>query len=65
MSIYTYMRQYRMQESAVLLSNTSQSVTLIAGSVGYENPSKFAAAFKAVMNMTPLEYRKNKIHHGQ
>ena len=29
-----------------------------AGMVGYENPGKFSAAFKKIMGMPPLEYRK-------
>ena len=30
----------------------------IAGRVGYDSASKFAAAFKAVKGKTPLEYRR-------
>lgn len=60
-AIYTYMRNYRMDLAASLLTKTDQSVTEIAGKVGYTNSSKFSEAFKKVKGKTPLEYRKIKI----
>jgi AraC-like DNA-binding protein len=57
-SIYAYMKSYRMNQAAIMLRTTSNSVTTIALSLGYENTSKFAAAFKSVMGITPLTYRK-------
>ena len=58
--IFTYMRDYRMNLAASLLrKNTSLSVSEISGQVGYDSPSKFAAAFRQVMGKTPLEYRKS------
>lgn len=57
-SIYAYMKSYRMNQAAIMLRTTSKSVTTIALSLGYENSSKFAAAFKSVMGTTPLTYRK-------
>jgi AraC-like DNA-binding protein len=57
-SIYAFMRSYRMQVAAVLLREGTDSVTEIANKVGYINSSKFAFAFKQVMSMPPLEYRK-------
>ena len=60
--IFTYMRNYRMNVAASLLrSDKSLKVAEIAGLVGYDSPSKFAAAFHQVMGKTPLEYRKIKI----
>ena len=57
-SIYAFMRSYRMQAAAVLLGQGTDSVTTIANKVGYTNASKFAIAFKKIMGMSPLEYRK-------
>ena len=57
-SIYAYIRAYRMNRAAVMLRKSKDSIAYIAGCVGYESPSKFAAAFKSVMGKTPLEYRK-------
>ena len=60
-SIYSFMRSYRMQAAAVLLSRSRESISAIAGRVGYLNSSKFSAAFKEEMGMAPLEYRKSKL----
>jgi len=57
-SVYSFMRAYRMHAAAVLLCQGQESISDIAGSVGYLNSSKFASAFKEVMGMSPLEYRK-------
>lgn len=58
--VSTYIRVYRMNYAASLLqSHKELKVTEIAGVVGYDSPSKFAAAFHREMGMTPLEYRKS------
>lgn len=58
MSIYAYARTYRMNAAAVMLKQTQDSVLTIANKVGYENASKFAAAFKSVLHSTPAKYRE-------
>lgn len=60
-AIYTYMRNYRMDLAASLLTQTDDPVTVIAGKLGYTNTSKFSEAFKNVKGKSPLEYRKVKI----
>lgn len=60
-AIYTYMRNYRMNMAATLLTQSNESIAEIAGKVGYSNSSKFSRAFKAVKGVTPIEYRKIKI----
>ncbi len=55
--VYSYMRTQKMQLAAMLLRQTSLSVMDIAGKCGYDNGSKFAAAFRAVMGYSPNEYR--------
>ena len=60
-AIYTYMRNYRMDMAASLLSQTDEPITVIAVKVGYTNTSKFSEAFKKIKGKTPLEYRKIKI----
>ena len=57
-SIYSYMRTYRMNAATVLLRREDHSIGQVAASMGYENPSKFSAAFKEVIGLTPSEYRK-------
>lgn len=53
-----YLREFKMNEAARLLKNKNDSVSAIAGKLGYDNSSKFAAAFKAVKGKSPTEYRK-------
>jgi AraC-like DNA-binding protein len=60
-SIGDYLRNYRIQVAAGRLSTGEASVTEVALSVGYENPSKFAAAFKTKTGRTPLEYQKQML----
>ncbi len=63
-SIGGYLRTYRIQVAAGRLTTGNMSVMDVALSVGYENPSKFSAAFKAETGKTPLEYQK-QMRSGQ
>lgn len=56
--IGAYMKKYRMKKAAILLRQTQAAVSEIANQVGYENQSKFAAAFRDVLKIAPAEYRK-------
>ena len=62
LSIAGYMRGQRMQSAAKLLRQTDRTVLDIAGQFGYENGSKFAKAFRAVMGVTPMQYRNSICH---
>ena len=60
-----WLTSYRMNQAAVLLkSGQSLSVAEIAGRVGYDSPSKFAAAFRKVMKKSPTEYRNCRLPDG-
>lgn len=59
-SISQYVTHRRMLRAAELLSGTRLPVLEVANSVGYENQSKFAAAFRRVHGCSPIEYRRNK-----
>ena len=52
-----YLRTRRLEQAASLLAEGSD-VASAALSVGYENPSKFAGAFKRLYGMTPSEHRR-------
>ncbi|MBR2806372.1 MAG: helix-turn-helix transcriptional regulator [Oscillospiraceae bacterium] len=52
-----YVRNIRMRVSMDELSETDNSIADIAAHVGYENQSKFAAAFRRSNGISPLEYR--------
>ena len=57
-TIGTYIQSYRMQKAMWLLQETDQSITDIAGQVGYQNASKFSEVFRQFAGATPSEYRK-------
>lgn len=57
-SIAKYIKDYRMQYAAALLRKTEETVMNISAAVGYENQSKFAAAFKEFIGANPIDYRK-------
>ncbi|MBN7575974.1 MULTISPECIES: helix-turn-helix domain-containing protein [Clostridium] len=57
-SIAKYIKDYRIEYAASLLRKTDETVMNISATVGYENQSKFAAAFKEVIGVNPTEYRK-------
>lgn len=59
-SIAKYMREYRMSQAAILLRDShDKSVLEIASEMGYNSPGKFSTAFKEIIGMSPLQYRKN------
>ncbi|HJI61852.1 MAG TPA: AraC family transcriptional regulator [Ruminococcus bromii] len=60
-TINGYITNCKMQKAASLLKNTDKNVLEIAGIVGYNNGSKFAGAFRRVMNKSPNEYRKSLV----
>ena len=57
---YAHIKKYKMNLAAVYLQETDQSITQIAGELGYSNISKFARAFHEVFGMLPKDYRKVK-----
>lgn len=57
-SIAAVLRRTRMDHAADMLKESDLSVAEIASAVGYENQSKFAAAFREFTGDPPLEYRR-------
>ncbi|MDR1399270.1 MAG: AraC family transcriptional regulator [Treponema sp.] len=57
-SISAYLRGKRMDKAVEYLEESSLPIADIAMSIGYENASKFSAAFKLVKGESPLEYRR-------
>ncbi len=57
-SIYRYIRSRKMRAAAEQLTSGDMSVMEIAGMVGYENCSKFAAAFRREFGKSPSAYRR-------
>ena len=57
-SVGLYMKNYRIQRAKELLCHSTDSVSAIASAVGYENQSKFTAAFRDVTAVPPRDNRK-------
>lgn len=57
MTVAAYVRRERMMRAASLLERGAR-VADVAISVGYANPSKFAAAFKRERGTSPSDYRR-------
>ena len=56
-SLYADTKRRKMHAAAEALRGSNRSVLEIAGSFGYDNASKFAAAFRSVYGVSPTEYR--------
>ena len=55
------MRTYRMNLAAsMLVKDRKLKIVDAAAMVGYDNQSKFAAAFKDVIGVSPMQYRSNR-----
>lgn len=52
-----YIRQYRLNKSCILLSETGLPIQEVAARVGYENQMSFARMFKKTYGVTPTEFR--------
>lgn len=58
----SFIRDKRIRYAAQrIISEPGKSIGEIASEIGYDNASKFSAAFYTVMNEHPLEYRKRHI----
>ena len=58
MPVISFIRAQKMQCAAKVLICTNRTIEEIAQEFGYENESKFAAAFKRIMGDLPGVYRK-------
>ena len=54
----SFIRVQKMQSAARVLIGTSRTVEEVAEEFGYENESKFSAAFKKIMGDPPGVYRR-------
>ena len=57
---YAYLRSYKMHCASQRLLGTDLQIGEIALELGYQNPSKFAQAFRAVVGCTPAQYRSGR-----
>lgn len=57
-SIGGYMKEFRIKQAKDLLCHSDAAISEISCAVGYENQSKFTAAFRDVTGLLPRDYRK-------
>jgi AraC-like DNA-binding protein len=55
-----YLTRWRMLLAADRLANSSDSISAIALSLGYESESAFSTAFKRVMGCSPRQYGRGR-----
>lgn len=60
MTPYAYFTLRRMEFAKQLLEDRALSITDIAVQVGYDNPSKFAAAFRRTYGASPSVWRRHR-----
>lgn len=58
MPVISFIRAQKMQSAAQILIHTNRTIDEIAEEFGYENESKFSAAFKKIIGDSPGIYRK-------
>lgn len=56
-----YLISYRLKQAALRLSTTERKIGTISTETGFENVDHFCRTFKKHYNMTPTEYRKEKL----
>ena len=58
MTIFEYLLYFRIQKSLPMLEK-DESITEVAGKVGFSSTAYYGQIFKRYMNCTPREYKKN------
>ncbi|MBQ7981277.1 MAG: helix-turn-helix transcriptional regulator [Oscillospiraceae bacterium] len=59
-SVGAYIRTQKMESAAYMLEYTNKTISEVASEHGYDNSSKFSAAFRSVKGLTPTEYRNER-----
>ena len=54
-----YLKHYRIQQAACLLTETHAKISDIAAACGFQDMSYFTRTFRKMMGCVPTEYRKN------
>lgn len=57
-AVLEYLTACRMDKAAILLKNTDNSISEIAGMTGFDDANYFARVFKKIYGKTPSQYRK-------
>jgi AraC-like DNA-binding protein len=60
-----YLIRWRMTLAADKLANSSDPISVIALSLGYESESAFGKAFKRIMGCSPRQYGRSRSPRSQ
>ena len=63
-SVAEFVRKHRVEEAQRLLRETDLNTSQIAAMLGYDNPSKFAAVFRAATKLAPQMYRRKALEQN-
>lgn len=58
LSPHNWLRQYRLEQAMTMLRDPSNSVALVAATLGYASQTAFAAAFRKLTGSTPSDWRR-------
>lgn len=58
MTVFQYMKQYRINKSIDLLLQSDLSIINIAMQCGFDNLSYYIRTFKELTGLTPKQYRR-------
>lgn len=61
-SIALYLKEQRINKAGTMLKETDMNISDISSAVGYQSQSKFGVAFKEIMKITPIEYRRKYMY---
>lgn len=59
-TVNSHVRRIRLEQAALRITDTGESMTEVALSVGYETPAAFARAFRGLFGISPSAYRKQQ-----
>jgi AraC family transcriptional regulator, L-rhamnose operon transcriptional activator RhaR len=60
-----YLSRLRAEQAAVMLARTDDPIASIGGAVGWPDPAYFSRRFRAVLGVSPREYRHRHQRGGQ
>ncbi len=58
LSFSDYLRKYRVKKAIECMADSQKNITEIAFSVGFNSTNHFCKTFKAIMGVSPLQYKK-------
>ena len=59
-SVLDYITDYRIEKASILLKKSTDTIAAIAAQVGFDDVTYFGKRFKAVMDVSPMQFRKQQ-----